>query len=150
MELKNIIFILFFIFALSVFIWSCRNLVRFMLVARKKDNRFDNVGRRLMKVWIIAFAQTKLLRDPKAGILHLIIFWGFVLFLFAVVEAVIQGFYSPFTLGFTGLFYSAVTIIQDVFAVLVIIACLYALYRRFVIHIPRLEVDKAGKLHQFV
>ncbi|MGZ8508713.1 MAG: respiratory nitrate reductase subunit gamma, partial [Bacteroidia bacterium] len=117
-----------------------------MMVGKKKDDRFNFVGRRLKRVWTIAFVQTKLLRDPKAGILHLLIFWGFVLFLFAVVEAIIQGFYSPFSLEFTGSFFSVVTIIQDVFAVLVIAACLYALYRRFIIHIPRLEVDKSGKI----
>src|SRR3970040_1839485 len=98
MELKNIVFILFLAAAVSFFIWSCRNLILYMQVAKKKDDRFDNSGRRLKRVWTVAFAQTKLLRDPKAGVLHLIIFWGFVLFLFAVIEAVIQGFYSPFTL----------------------------------------------------
>ncbi len=146
MELKNIIFILFFLISVSVFVWSCRNLIRYMLVAKKKDNRFDKIGERLKRVWVIAFAQTKLLRDPKAGILHLIIFWGFVLFLFAIGEAIIQGFYSPFNLKFTGAGYSAITFVQDIFSVLVIASCLYALYRRFIRHIPRLEVDKSGKL----
>src|SRR3972149_4898194 len=42
--------------------------------------------------------------------------------------------------------YSATTFIQDIFSVLVIASCLYALYRRFILHIPRLEVDKTGKL----
>ena len=92
------------------------------------------------------FAQTKLMRDPKAGLLHLTIFWGFVLFLFAVAEAFIQGFYTPFSWHFTGIFYSAMTLVQDVFSVLVIIACVYALYRRFILHVPRLEVEKSGKL----
>lgn len=146
MGLKNIVFIIVFLSALGLFIWSCRKLISYMLLARKRDDRFDKVGDRLKRVWKIAFAQTKLMRDPKAGLLHLTIFWGFVLFLFAVVEAFIQGFYSPFSWQFTGAFYSAITIIQDVLSVLVIIACLYALYRRFVIHIPRLEVEKSGKL----
>ena len=117
-----------------------------MLFAQKKDERFERIGERLKRVWVIAFAQTKLLRDPKAGLLHLTIFWGFVLFLFAVAEAFIQGFYSTFSWNFTGPLYSAITIIQDVFAVLVIIACLYALYRRFLIHVPRLEVERSGKI----
>ncbi len=146
MELKNIIFIVFLIFALGLFTWSCRKLIVYMFLAKKKDDRSGRVGDRIKRVWTIAFAQTKLLRDPKAGLLHLTIFWGFVLFLFAVAEAFIQGFYTPFSWHFAGPFYSAVTIIQDVFSVLVIIACLYALYRRFVIHVPRLEVEKSGKL----
>jgi Fe-S oxidoreductase/nitrate reductase gamma subunit len=146
MELKNIIFILFFISATAFFLFSCRNLILYMKTAKKEDDRFNNIGKRIKRVWTIAFVQTKLLRDPKAGILHLIIFWGFVLFLFAVIETVIQGFYSGFTLEFAGILYSAVTLVQDVFGVLVITACLYALYRRFIQHIPRLEVDKEGKL----
>ena len=90
--------------------------------------------------------QTKLLRDPKAGILHLFIFWGFILFIFAVLESIIQGFYSPFSLRFAGPVYSAITLIEDIFSLLVIASVLYALYRRFVIHVPRLEVEKHGKI----
>lgn len=131
---------------MGFFIWSCRNLLKYMLVAQKKDNRFDKIGERLKRVWNIAFAQTKLLRDPSAGTLHFLIFWGFILFLFAVVEALIQGFYSSFSLSFLGPVYSAITIIQDIFAIIVFLACLYALYRRFVLHIPRLEVDRSGKI----
>ena len=146
MHLKNIIFILFFIFAIGLFVWSCMNLYKYMMLAKKKDDRFDRIGERLKKVWVIAFGQTKLLRDPYAGILHFLIFWGFVLFLFVVVETIIQGFYSPFSLAFTGPFYSVITFIQDIFGILVIASCFYALYRRFVKHIKRLEVDIIGKL----
>ena len=146
MELKNIIFTVFFLLAMGFFIWSCRNLLKYMLVAKKKDNRFDNIGQRLKRVWSIAFAQTKLLRDPAAGALHLLIFWGFILFLFAVIEALIQGFYTPFSLSFLGPVYSAITIVQDIFAVVVLIACLYALYRRYVIKVPRLDYGRHAKL----
>lgn len=117
-----------------------------MLVAKKKDDRFGDVGARIKKVLKIAFGQSKLLRDPKAGILHFLIFWGFVLFIFAVLEVIVQGFYSPFNLEFTGYFYSLVTLFEDIFGLLVILSCLYALYRRYLLHIPRLEVDKEGKL----
>ncbi len=117
-----------------------------MFVAKKKDDRFDNPGSRLARTWKIAFLQTKLMRDPKAGILHIFIFWGFVLFIFAVLETIIQGFYSPFSLSFLGPVYSVITVIEDVFGILVICSVLYALYRRYIIHVPRLEVDKHGKI----
>ena len=146
MAIKNIIFILIFFSAAAFFIYSCRNLFLYMMVAKKKDQRFDNPGKRLSRLWKIAFMQTKLLRDPKAGILHLFIFWGFILFIFAVLESIIQGFYSPFTLKFAGPVYSAITLIEDIFPLLVIASVKYALYRRFVIHVPRLEVEKRGKI----
>ena len=146
MDLKNIIFIIVFIFAIGLFIWSSRNLIKDMFVAKKKDDRFDHAGQRIKRVLKIAFGQSKLLRDPKAGGLHFVIFWGFILFLFAVVEAFIQGFYSPFTFAFLGPIYSIITIIEDVFGLLVILAVIYALYRRYIIHIPRLEVEKSHKI----
>src|ERR1035437_5960965 len=136
MTIKNIIFIIVFLFSVIFFIYSCRNLIRRMFVAKKKDNRFDNPGKRLARTWKIAFMQTKLMRDPKAGILHIFIFWGFILFIFAVVEAIIQGFYTPFSLSFLGPVYSVITIIEDVFGLLVICSVLYALYRRYIIHVP--------------
>ncbi len=146
MELKNIIFIVVFLIAMGAIIWSSMNLIKYMLFSKKKDNRFDKIGERIKRVLVVAFGQSKILRDKKAGILHFLIFWGFVLFLFAVVEALIQGFYTSFTLRFLGPFYTAITFVQDIFGILVILACLYALYRRFALHIPRLEVDKEGKL----
>ncbi|PJB01627.1 MAG: Fe-S oxidoreductase, partial [Ignavibacteria bacterium CG_4_9_14_3_um_filter_36_18] len=102
MDLKNIIFIFVFILSVGFFVYSLNKFYEYMTVGLKKDDRFDRVSNRLYRVWKIAFAQTKLLRDPKAGILHLVIFWGFILFLFAVAEAIIQGFYSPFSLQFAG------------------------------------------------
>lgn len=117
-----------------------------MKVAKKKDDRFSDVGRRVGNVIKIAFGQSKLLRDPVAGTVHFLIFWGFILFLFAVIEAIIQGFYSPFTFEFLGPIYSAITIIQDVFGVLVILAVIVALLRRYVFTIPRLQVDKSASL----
>ena len=144
--IKNIIFILVFLGAIGFFIYSCSNLIKYLKVAKKKDDRFDNVGERLKSVWTIAFAQSKLLRDPVAGILHFLIFWGFVLFIVAVIETIIQGFYTPFNLEFLGGFYSIISIVHEVFAVLVILSVIYSLYRRFIIKVPRLEVDKSGKI----
>lgn len=142
---KNIIFILVFLAAFGFFIFSCTNLIKYLKVAKKKDDRFDNIGRRLKRVWTIAFMQSKLLRDPVAGVLHFVIFWGFILFIIAVLEAIIQGFYSSFSLEFLGIFYSIITVVHEVFAVLVILAVIYSLVRRFVIKIPRLASDKSGK-----
>ncbi|MDD5608139.1 MAG: respiratory nitrate reductase subunit gamma, partial [Ignavibacterium sp.] len=144
MELKNIIFILVFIITFAFFGYSVNNLIKYRKVAKKKDDRFYDIPTRLKRVWNIAFAQTKLLREPLAGLLHLLIFWGFVLFIFAVLESIIQGFYSSFSLSFLGAFYSVITLVQDVFGLLVIGSVLLSLYRRYIQKVPRLQVDKHG------
>ncbi len=146
MDLKNIIFIIVFFAAFGFFAYSVNNLIKYLKVAKKTDDRFDNISKRLKRVWKIAFAQTKLLRDPIAGTLHLLIFWGFVLFIFAVLETMLQGFYSGFSLSFLGPVYSAITLVQDLFGLLVILSIIFSLYRRFIQKVPRLIVDKHGKL----
>lgn len=150
MTIKNVIFIVVFLSAFGFLSWSLRNLFLYMKVAKKKDNRFDDVGRRIGNVLKIAFGQSKLLREPVAGTVHFLIFWGFILFLFAVIEAIIQGFYSSFNLSFLGPVYSVITVIQDVFGLLVIIAVVTALLRRYVFKIPRLQVDKGASLDAIV
>lgn len=146
MGFRNIVFIILFAVAIGLVIRNCVRLIKYLKVGKKKDDRFDKTGERIKRVIIVAFGHSKLLRDVKAGMLHFFIFWGFVLFLFAVIEAFVQGLYSSFSLSFSGYFYSAVTLIEDVFGILVIVSVLYALYRRFVIHVKRLEVEKKGKL----
>jgi Fe-S oxidoreductase/nitrate reductase gamma subunit len=146
MKLNNIIFAVIFLSAIIFFLYNCRRLLSYLTIAKKKDDRSGSTGERLKRVLTVALGQSKLFRDFKAGILHSLIFWGFILFLFAVAEAMIQGFYSPFSLEFTGVFYSAITLIEDVFGVLVILSVVYALYRRYIIRIPRLEVDRHGKI----
>lgn len=145
MQIKNIIFLIVFVAAFSIFIYSIRKIINYLLVGKKKDDRSGNFTIRLKRVWQVAFLQTKLLRDPVAGTLHLIIFWGFMLFLFAVIESIVQGFYSEFNLSFLGIIYSLITFIQDLFGVLIIGAVLLALYRRFIKKIPRLIVDQHGQ-----
>ena len=145
MELKNIVFIIVFIAAFSFLAINLKKLVSYLSIGQKED-RFDNVSKRIGSVLKIAFGQSKLLREPAAGLLHFFIFWGFVLFLFAVAETIIQGFYSPFSLEFLGPIFSVITLVQDIFIVLVAISVIYALLRRFVIKVERLQGGTKEKL----
>ncbi|MDP4193885.1 MAG: heterodisulfide reductase-related iron-sulfur binding cluster [Bacteroidota bacterium] len=145
MGIKNFIFIVVFLAAMALIIYNVRRLISYLMVGQKED-RFDNIGERIKNVLKIAFGQSKLLRDPVAGTIHFLIFWGFMLFLFAVIESLLQGFYSPFSLRFLGPIYSLITITQDIFGVFVIISVLAALYRRLIVHVPRLEVGHKGKM----
>ncbi len=143
--LKTIAFSIVLISAFTFFGFSTKRILS-LLKLGKPENRFDNIGARIKNVFIIAIAQSKLFRDPVAGIVHALIFWGFVLFIAAVLESFIQGFSPAFTFAFLGPLYSAMTITQDVFGVLVVLSVLFALYRRFVLKIKRLEVDKDGQM----
>ncbi len=144
MEIKNIIFIIIFFFSFGFLYKSLKRKYSFIKTGQK-ENRFDKPRERIKNVLKIAFGQSKLLRDPIAGTIHFLIFWGFILFLFAVLEAIIQGFYSPFTLEFLGPFYSAITLTQDIFGILVLIAIDFALIRRYILNVERLPKGKHEK-----
>lgn len=145
MEIKNVVFILIFIVAISVLVLNLRKLVTKLKIG-SEENRFDNIGTRIKNVLKIAIFQNKILRDPVAGPIHVMIFWGFLLFLFAAGEAMMQGFYSNFSLDFLGYGFTLITFTQDIFIVLVITAVLSAFFRRYVLKVKRLEVDPKGKL----
>ncbi len=141
MEIKNIVFIVVFLSAFTFLGFNIKRLLSYLSVGQKED-RFDNVPRRISNVLKVALGQSKILREPVAGTVHVLIFWGFLLFLFAVLEAILQGFYSKFTFEFLGPFYSLITITQDIFGVLVLAAVLFALYRRYFMKIKRLDHGK--------
>ncbi len=107
----------------------------------RSENRFRDVGKRIWKVLGIGIGQAKIFRDPVAGLMHAMIFWGFMVLISAVLEAFIQGFYSSFSLGILGSVSQVFFASQDLFGVLVILSVFYALFRRYVLHTKRLLGD---------
>lgn len=142
--MKTIFFIVVLLAATGIFIVSARKILNLINLG-KPINRFNDVKTRIKNVFVIAIAQKKLFRDPVAGIVHALIFWGFILFISAVVETFIQGFLPSFNFSFLGYIFSLMTITQDLFGLLVIVSVLISLYRRFVLKVKRLDVEKHGK-----
>ncbi len=145
MGIKSIIFSIFFLFAIGFFFYNIKRIISYLRIGQS-ENRLDNIPERIKNVLKIAFGQSKLLREPVAGIIHFLIFWGFILFLLVVVESIIQGFYYDFNFSFLGKIYLLITFVQDIFVLFVMIAVLAALYRRFVIKVPRLNMGKKENL----
>ncbi len=137
---QNFIFLAFFLSAIGFFSYNLLRIRSYLLLGRS-ENRFNSAGKRIWKVFSIGLGQSKILREPAAGIMHATIFWGFLTLLTAVSEALIQGIYSPFSILFLGRMAKAIFLFQDVFGLLVILSVIYALYRRYVIHPKRLQGD---------
>jgi Fe-S oxidoreductase len=129
---RQILFALVLLAALGYFAFSVRKLIRGLQIGRK-ENRFDNIPARLKNVLVIAFGQSKLLREPLAGLMHFFIFWGFVILLSAVMEAIIEGLFPGFTLAALGPLYPPLAALQETFGILVIVACLAALIRWYIV-----------------
>ncbi len=135
--------IIFSVILISSFLLFSKNIRKIINLIKlgKSDNRLNNKNKRLKNVISIAFLQSKILNDKKAGLIHIIIFWGFLTLLFTVIESIIQGFSPTFSFNFLGYFFSVITFLTDLFCISIIIACLIALSRRFIFKIPRLQGD---------
>lgn len=146
MPIKNIAFLAVFLLSMGFFAFSVRRLV-VMLRVGKPDDRFDKPMQRLWTVLSVALGQTKILREPVAGLMHAFIFWGFVVLLTAVVESILEGLVPGFSLTVIGTVpYEILAALQDGFAALVVLGVFIALYRRYIVRPKRLELDLHSKV----
>ncbi len=143
MDLHQIVFIILFLTALLFFARSITRLIKTLRLG-KSDDRFGNPPKRLYNVFSIALLQTKLFREPIAGTLHALIFWGFIALSLVVIETILEGIFGSFSFSFLGNFYRVITFSQEIFCVLVVISVIGALWRRFITKVKRLQVDAHG------
>ncbi len=143
MELGQIIFTIVFLASLLFFGISIKRLI-ITLRLGKSDDRFNNIPARLKNVFTIAFLQTKLLREPVAGTLHLFIFWGFLALSLVVAESILEGIFGRFSFSFLGVGYKVITFSQEIFCLLVMVGVIGSLWRRFITKVKRLQVDAHG------
>ena len=101
------------------------------LVKAAPDNRFDNIPQRifnLVKIWLLQYRQP---RYMLAGVLHIIIFAGFLVLSIRSTSLVVIGLSSDFVLpGFSGLIGTLYNFLKDYAATAVFIACAVAAVRR--------------------
>lgn len=142
--LNSIIFALVLIGAFGFFAYNVKRLISYLQLG-KPENRFDNIGRRIWKVLVIAIGQSKILREPFAGLLHVMIFWGFIVLLTAVLESMLEGLIPSASLSFLGPLYPPLIWLQDFFGACVVIAVVISLYRRLFAPPKRLRVSGHSK-----
>lgn len=142
--MKHIIFWIVFLAASAGIVWNLMRLIRYLKVGRPED-RFGNVGERIKNVLVVAIGQSKLMREPIAGAIHAMIFWGFLVLLAAVIESILEGLIPGAHLNWLGPIYSLLTISQDVFCVLILVGVVWAFWRRYVTKVKRLQGDEAEK-----
>src|SRR5690242_13037214 len=102
-----------------------------------------DIPRRFAGLLEYALVQRKMFKDPRAGLMHAGIFWGFVLLTIGtaniVTGGVIQGLLS---IPFGGLIWAAIAAMQNVVAVIVLLSILWAYERRLISRPPRLTYNR--------
>lgn len=82
------------------------------------------------------FGQTKLLKDRKSGIMHIVIFYGFIILQFGALDIIWKGL-SGHSLPIPG--YDAFILMQEITVTLILLAIGYAAYRRYGEKLKRLK-----------
>ena len=91
---------------------------------------FDRFGERLFRVFREVLLHEKVIRErPFPGLMHALVFWGFLVFGLVTIDHFATGFYQPFLSESAHHIYSYIVI---PFAILVIFGILSLTYRRFI------------------
>ncbi|MCP3940345.1 MAG: (Fe-S)-binding protein [Desulfobacteraceae bacterium] len=119
------------------------------LVRAAPDNRLDRIDQRIKNLVIIWLGQLRQPRYMLAGVLHMVIFAGFLILSIRSTSLVVIGLSDGFVLpGFGGLVGVVYNFIKDYAATFVLVACIIAAIRRGIYKPERYAVpEKYGKDH---
>ena len=106
-----------------------------MLRAQKgvAPNRLNDLPARIIDSVINILGQKAVLRKKGIGILHTVIFWGFIVITVGTLEQFASTLYAGWTFEFLGPIYGPLLSVQDFFTVAILLAVGGAFYRRLVV-----------------
>lgn len=136
MILRQVIFLIILLITLGVFTYSILRYSRFFKFTKKK--RIKDIPKRIWLTIKIAIFQEKILRKPIVGLMHAIVWWGFILILFGSIEMVIDGLFgTERVLIFLGPVYDIIMAAGDISAFAISLIIIAFLIRRLTMHIKR-------------
>ena len=141
--LPNIIFTLLLAIAVSFFVKNVGRIKRNIYLGRSID-RTDRTKERWGNMARIALGQSKMVKRPIAGILHVVVYVGFILINIELLEIVVDGIAGTHRIfaPYLGGFYNVLIGSFEICATLVLIAVIVFWCRRNVIRIQRFWKDE--------
>jgi len=128
--ISQIIFTLILITAIVMFTMAVRKISRNIKLGKPFD-RTDRSGDRWKAMFMVAIGQSKMVKRPFAGILHIFVYLGFIIINIEVVEILIDGVAGTHrVLSFLGPLYTFLISCFEYLAVAVAVACAIFLIRR--------------------
>lgn len=111
--------------------------IAYMKLGKKAEFEWD-LKERIRKVIVIVLGQSKLLKDKKSGIIHVMMFYGFILVQFGAIDMFIKGLAPGHHLPL-GFLYPAFTFFQELVTLTILVAVAWAFHRRYVEKLVRLK-----------
>ena len=144
-----IAFLIITFYALYLFVRVVSTRIAYIGLGKKSE--FDGeIKLRLQRVWTIVFGQSKLLKDKKSGIIHVMMFYGFILVQFGAIDMFVKGLSPGNHLPF-GVLYPGFVFFQELVTLMILVAVVWAFYRRYMEKLVRLKRGfKAGLVLIFI
>ncbi|MEK5176443.1 4Fe-4S dicluster domain-containing protein [Heyndrickxia sp. FSL W8-0496] len=144
-----IAFLFVTVYGVSLFVYVVKTRIKYIKLGKKVE--FDHrVKERLNKIWVNVFGQKKLLKDKKSGAIHVMFFYGFILVQFGAIDFIWKGL-APESHLPLGPLYPAFTFFQEIVTLIILVAVVWAFYRRYIEKLVRLKRGfKAGLVLLFI
>ncbi len=135
--LPNVIFAVILLLGIGFFVRNIRKLKRNIDLGRD-SHRDDRSSERWQNMIRVSLGQGKMVSRPIAGILHILVYVGFVIINIEVLEIVIDGLLGTHRIfAFAGGFYDFLIASFEILALLVLVSVIIFWIRRVILKIPR-------------
>ena len=140
--LYPLVFVVFWGAAVVFALAMARHLRVFAAARASGPSPFENMPARISGLIQYAFIQTRMFKDARAAILHLGIFWGFILLTLGTANVVTGGVIQAIlSAPFGGILWAIVLAMQNVVAITVVVFILWAFERRLISRPARLTYN---------
>lgn len=135
--LDNILFAILLIIGFGYFYNSVKKIIRNINLGTA-INRKENPNARWKNMAMIALGQSKMVKRPIAGVLHIIVYVGFVIINIELLEIIIDGLFGTHRVfSFLGITYDVLIASFEILALLVLVAVTIFWIRRNSIKLKR-------------
>ncbi|MDR7210598.1 (Fe-S)-binding protein [Flavobacterium piscis] len=136
--LDNILFAVLLIFGFGFFASSVKKIIRNINLGVDVDRK-DNPKARWVNMAMIALGQSKMVKRPVAGILHIVVYVGFIIINIELLEIIIDGLFGTHRVfaEYLGPVYDVLIGSFEILALLVLVAVSAFWIRRNIIRLKR-------------
>lgn len=135
--LDNILFAVLLAIGFGYFYSNVKKIIRNINLGAAV-NRKDNAAERWRNMAMIALGQSKMVKRPVAGALHIIVYVGFVIINIELLEIIIDGLFGTHRIfAFLGTLYNVLIASFELLALLVLVAVFTFWIRRNIIKLKR-------------
>ncbi|MBF4487495.1 MULTISPECIES: (Fe-S)-binding protein [unclassified Flavobacterium] len=136
--LDNILFAILLIAGFGFFASSVKKIIRNINLGVDVDRK-DNPKARWANMAMIALGQSKMVKRPVAGVLHIVVYVGFVIINIELLEIIIDGLFGTHRVfaPYLGVVYDVLIAAFEILAFLVLVAVIVFWIRRNIIKLKR-------------